>query len=393
MDRRDFIKSSAAGAAGAAFLSSLPVNAAKKSVKVISATRVLGNTGIRLPIISMGVMRSDNPNLVKAALESGVKYLDTAHGYMAGRNEEMLGRLLKEFPRDSFVLSTKVKAVGQGGGVSKKDDPSVKSLIDNFDLSLQRLQMDYVDILFLHAISTRETALYEPHMDALQKLKKEGKARFVGVSTHSNEPEVIRAVADSGVYDAVLTGVNFHQDHYPDVKSAIAYATGKGIGIVGMKTMAGGFIDRERKIPVDPKPAIKFVLQDENVHTIIPGFTTFEQLEVTLSVLKDLEMHDEDFERLNFLKSQGSLYCNGCNQCRKQCIKRLPIPDIMRSYMYAYGYNHTKDAKHLIDTLDIDDNPCGSCEDCRISCPKNFRIREKISDIIRLRNIPGDFLV
>ncbi|HLF33978.1 MAG TPA: aldo/keto reductase, partial [Cyclobacteriaceae bacterium] len=152
MDRRDFIKSSAAGAAGAAFLSSLPVNAIKKSAKAISVTRVLGNTGIRLPIISMGVMRSDNPNLVKAALESGIIHLDTAHGYMAGRNEEMLGKLLKDYPRDSFVISTKVKAVGQGGGSgSKKDDPSVKNLFDNFDLSLQRLQMDHVDILYLHA--------------------------------------------------------------------------------------------------------------------------------------------------------------------------------------------------------------------------------------------------
>ncbi|HLF32956.1 MAG TPA: aldo/keto reductase, partial [Cyclobacteriaceae bacterium] len=230
-------------------------------------------------------------------------------------------------------------------------------------------------------------------LEALQKLKKEGKTRFVGVSTHSNEPEVIRAVAESGVYDVVLTGVNFHQDHYADVKAAIAYAAGKGIGIVGMKTMAGSFIDRERKIPVDPKPAIKFVLQDENVHTIIPGFTTFDQLEVTLSVLEDLEMHKEDFEKLDFLKSQGSLYCNGCNQCRMQCIKRLPVPDIMRSYMYAYGYNQTKEAKHLIESLNINDNPCGSCQDCRITCPKNFRICEKISDIIRLKNIPEDFLV
>ena len=71
-------------------------------------TRTLGQTGLELPILSMGVMRADTPNIVKAAYDSGVKLFDTAHGYQRGKNEEMLGEFFKDRSRDSFTIATKV---------------------------------------------------------------------------------------------------------------------------------------------------------------------------------------------------------------------------------------------------------------------------------------------
>ena len=394
MNRRNFIKKSALSAAGATILTtvsnkSLGMDEDKKLIY-----RTLGNTGLKLPVISMGVMRSDNPNLVKAALKAGIKHLDSAHVYQGGRNEEMLGELLKDYPRDSFIISTKIK----GDGLDKETglynkDYSVQGFIDKFHTSLQRLQMDYVDILYMHSVTRKESILFEPYMKVMEQFKKEGKARFLGISAHSNEPESILAVARSDFYDVVLTSVNFQQEHYKQVKEAIAKAAAKGIGIIGMKTLAGGFVDKDRKIPVDAKAALKFVLQDQNVHTTIPGFTKFDELETTMSIMQDIELHKEDIEKLDLLKSQGSLYCNGCCKCVKQCHKKLPIPDIMRSYMYCYGYNQQKEAQHLLNTLNLIENPCGECKDCLIQCTKNFRIREKIGDIIRLKNVPSEFLV
>jgi predicted aldo/keto reductase-like oxidoreductase len=394
MDRRNFIKKSALSAAGATILTSVSSQSMgmDESPKLIS--RTLGKTGLNLPVISMGVMRSDNPNLVKAALKSGIKHLDSAHVYQGGRNEEMLGILLKDYPRDSFIISTKIK----GDGLDKETglynkDYSVQGFIDKFHTSLQRLQMDHVDILYMHAVSKKDAILFEPYMKVMEQFKKEGKARFLGISTHSNEPESILAAAGSNFYDVVLTSVNFQQEHYKQVKEAIAKAASKGIGIIGMKTMAGGFVDKQRKIPVDAKAALKFVLQDENVHTTIPGFTTFDELETTMSVMQDIELRKEEIEKLDMLKSQGSLYCDGCAKCIKQCYKKLPIPDIMRSYMYSYGYNQQKDAQHLLNTLNLEGNPCGTCNKCLIQCTKNFRIREKINDITRLKNVPSEFLI
>ena len=96
--------------AGLGFLS--PLGAQEKTAgeppKATLPQRLLGKTGISLPTVSMGVMNSDNPNLVAAALDAGITFLDTAHVYQRGRNEEMLGEVLKDRKRGSFFLATKV---------------------------------------------------------------------------------------------------------------------------------------------------------------------------------------------------------------------------------------------------------------------------------------------
>src|SRR4030043_1021100 len=105
-----------------------------------------------------------------------------------------------------------------------------------FNTSLSRLKMDYVDILYVHDISNPEFLEYKPIINAEQKLKKEGKARFIGFSTHRNEPQVISAAADSDTWDVILTQYNYRYAALNEINSAIRKATGAGIGIVAMKT-------------------------------------------------------------------------------------------------------------------------------------------------------------
>jgi len=143
-------------------------------------------------------------------------------------------------------------------------DPDV--VIKSFEGSLQRLGLEYVDIYYLAANWDRNSVLFEPFLKALEKLKKEGKTRFVGVTTHTNEPVVIRAAAESRVYDIVATAYNFRQMHREDVKEAIADASEAGLGIVAFKTQAGVYWDKEREYMINMKAALKWVLQDTNVH-------------------------------------------------------------------------------------------------------------------------------
>ncbi len=90
MKRRTFFRSGLAGAAGITMLGT-PAMAGKGRIADGDIVyRTLGKTGLKLPVVSFGVMRSDNDSLVKAAYEAGMKMFDTAHGYMNGRNEEML---------------------------------------------------------------------------------------------------------------------------------------------------------------------------------------------------------------------------------------------------------------------------------------------------------------
>jgi len=223
----------------------LPAHLKPASRKLIY--RTLGKTGITLPVISMGVMNSDNPNLVRAALDAGIMHLDTAWWYQSGRNEEMIGDIVKDRPRDSYVIATKVPGsvpLPYARGVFPDDEVSRATLVDSFlkrvDTSLKRLRLEYVDILYLHNVWTREAVLFESLMEALAKLKKEGKAKFLGISIHRNEPAVIEAAIDSKLYEVVLTAYNFKQDHRLDVQSAIAKAAQAGLGVIAMKTLAGG---------------------------------------------------------------------------------------------------------------------------------------------------------
>jgi predicted aldo/keto reductase-like oxidoreductase len=91
-------------------------------------------------------------------------------------------------------------------------------------------------------------------------------------------------------------------------------------------------------------------------------------------------------------KAEGSLYCQGCEVCMSQCEKMLPIPEIMRAYMYTYGYADASLGRTLLTSLNIEQNPCRDCGACSVECAQGFAVREKIADVGRLVNVPEEFL-
>ncbi len=384
-----------AGVGGCLFLSSKAhgeANAAevkKKERKIVY--RTLGKTGIKLPVVSMGVMNTDNYTLVRAALDSGMVMLDTAQSYRRGQSEIMLGEMLKGRPRDSYVLATKAYLPRNQKTGLYGEEATEQAFLKKVDLSLKQLKLDYVDIYYHHNVVKRESALFEPVLKALEKIKKEGKARFVGITTHSNEPEVIDAAVDSRLYDVVLTAYNFQQQHYPEVKAAIARAAQAGLGVVGMKGIRGG--NQQPPSAMNPAAALKWQLQDPNVHTIIPGFTTFEEMNADLALMTDFSLSDSEKKQLQKQASLSGLYCQGCRECLGACVAELPIPDLMRAYMYTYAYRNVSHAQELLVSLDLPDQPCQDCSECAVQCSVGFNVPAKIRDIIRLRHVPAEFIV
>ncbi|MDT8400995.1 MAG: aldo/keto reductase [Bacteroidales bacterium] len=395
INRRNFLRTGLAGAAsimaasGGAF-AMLP--SGKDPSDIIY--RTLGKTGLRLPVISMGVMRADNPSLVKACLDNGITHFDTANGYQGGRNERMLGDVFSDYDRSSIIVATKVepegveRRTGLPTEATTADDFLVK-----FEESMQRLQMDYVDILYLHSVSSAEMANHREITRAMQNLKKEGRVKYIGISTHSNEPDVIDAMVEAGFWDVVLTRYNFTISYLDKLEESIRKAAESGIGVVAMKTMSGGFLDRERTKPVDAVAALKWALQNENICTTIPGMTSFDMLEEDLKVLTDINMTEDDLKKILTASAEPGLFCTTCNNCLEKCTASLPVPDLMRAYMYAYGYVNMEKAYKLLAELGTGPDPCVSCNECAIdSCTKQFDIRSKITDISRLVNVPVDFI-
>jgi predicted aldo/keto reductase-like oxidoreductase len=393
INRRGFLRTGIVGAAGIVALSPSLASAATSKQQNDIILRTLGKTGMKIPVISFGVMRADNPNLCKAAYEKGIKFFDTANGYQNGNNEKMLGNLLKDYPRNSFYLATKIGPAGDDKEGKPTNLTTAEDFLTKFNTSLTRLKMEYVDILYIHGVRNIEMLSYKPIINTVRKLKKEGKIKFIGFSTHANEPALINAAAEMDIYDVILTSYNFKQTYINEMNSAIKKASQAGIGIIAMKTMAGGgFLDKEKTKPINSTAALKWALSNPDITTAIPGMTDFDQLDLNIKLLTDLSITESEKRDLLLASAETGLYCTGCLKCLGNCKLNLPVPDLMRAYMYAYGYSNPRMAYSLLSELGTNDNPCKDCNNCQVNCTKKFNIREKIADISRLVNVPLDFL-
>ena len=204
-------------------------------------------------------------------------------------------------------MSTIPKIKGHGMN-ELSDEEAEYALQKKFDISMERLQLDYVDILYLHSASSKEYTLYKPFTDVLKKMKEAGRSRFIGVSIHKNEPDVIDAAVECGFYDVVLTAINYTQDHRKNLLKSARKASEAGVGIVAMKTMAGGFLDKERSKKVNAKAALKWVLRNDFIHTSIPGYTSFDQLDESWSVVSALM---EAYDSVRGVLFDYAAYCTG----------------------------------------------------------------------------------
>jgi predicted aldo/keto reductase-like oxidoreductase len=399
--RRDFLRIGTAAVAGAA----LPTPAAgltsfaqseKQHPPRKLVHRPLGRTGLKLPIVSMGSTYAIN--LVRAALEGGMVYIHTSGDYSEGNHERLVGKAVHGRDRDSFVVATSADLPYEFSGRGPSDDVGTsvdpKLIGESLEGSLKRLQLDYVDIYYLGSAGRRGSVMHEPYWEAIERLKRDGKMRFAGISTHENEPAVIQAAKESKFWDVVLTAFNFRQKHREKVRAAIHDAADAGLGIVAMKTQAGVYWDRGRNRKINMTAALKWALQDEHVHTSIPAFSNFEEMEEDLAVAADPTMTSQERADLDLGDDLGysGHYCQQCGQCLAQCPAGMDVPTLMRSYMYAFAHGQPRKARDTLRSWTARDIACGSCSDCTVECSFGFDVKSRALDIARLLDVPDEFL-
>ena len=403
--RREFLKKGLAGICGAAvvpgILNARPAPGASASPSAAAGvipslpSRPLGKTGLTTPLISMGTAEAPTVEFIRQGYDAGIKFFFSATYYGHGNNERLVGQALKGLPRDSFVVGTAATAEGtnsQGGTLPK--DLKAASYIKTAEDSLKRFGLDYVDMLFLPFAEKREFIIFEPVLEAMAALKKQGKIRFAGIATHGGCDVALRAAADAKAYDVVMTSYNYKIQNKEEMADALAYASKAGIGIFAFKTTSGGASDKNRTRPFNSNAALKWVLQDPHVSSIISGMSSIEEMRKNLEMIKDLKLSEQELEDLKLasLRPETSLYCQQCRRCEAQCPANLDIPTLMRSYMYAYGYRNAAQARRALDTVEMSGDPCGACETCRVKCASGFDVRERVLDIARLRDVPMEFL-
>jgi len=353
--------------------------------------RTLGKTGISLPVVSLGFMNASAPDLIQRAYEIGMRHVDTAAFYQRGRNEEIVGATIQKMGvRDKVVIGTKVFL--RGVGVAATDAEARNAFRQVAEASLKRLQTDHVDILYYHSVDSAEDLRADGPLQALAELKKEGKTRFIGVSTHQGAavlPEAVRL----GIFDVGLVPINYTMASNKGLLDAVDQAAKAGMGIVAMKTQAGGLSRPDRALPKVLPPhsqtaLLKWVLHNPSITTAIPGVTAHDQLEQNISVAFNLELTAAEREFLGdkVLMTQAG-FCQQCGQCQADCPRGVEVPTLMRSHMYAVQYANLDMARSTLACLEAGKGlaSCASCGACKAVCRNDVNIGANIRRLVSSR--------
>jgi aryl-alcohol dehydrogenase-like predicted oxidoreductase len=363
--RRKFmrhISSAFLGVVGSHFWSGLPLADAEK--KPPFEYRILGKTGLKVTAVSMGVMNCSDPAVLLRAFDLGINFYDTADCYMRGRNEEMVGKAF-EGKRQKVFIQTKVHV---------HDEKKMRTSVER---SLRRLQTDYIDVLVWHNLSSPEEVSDPKLFEFMSKMKKEGKVRFAGFSAHKNMAPLLREAATSNFHDVALVSYNF--THTRDLKEAVASAAKSGIGIVAMKTQAGGY-KREKMGGLSPhQAALKYVLMDQNVGCAVPGVTTIEQIEECAAVM-GTSFSKKNLDELKQYQSflQGRI-CTMCGGCIGECPFGGPRSDLLRVVMYHEGYENDPLVRESLQKITREDiQRCSECPSCSVVCRRGINMKAQI---------------
>ena len=357
------VSSAFLGVASSHFLGSLPFARAEK--KPVLEYRTLGKTGLKVTTVSMGVMNCSDPAVLLRAFDLGINFYDTADCYMRGRNEEMVGQAFKG-KRDKIYFQTKVHAHDE------------KKMRDSVERSLRRLQTDYIDVLVWHGHSSPEEVSDPTLFEFMSKMKKEGKVRFTGFSSHSHMASLLREAAKSNCHDVALVSYNF--THSKDLKEAVALAAKSGIGIVAMKTQAGGYKKAKMGGLSPHQAALKYILMDQNVSCAVPGVTTIEQIEECAGVM-GTALSKRDLNELkqyqSFLKGR---ICTLCGGCVGECPYGVARGDLLRAVMYNDGYQNNRLIEEVLEKTQLLRNIelCSECSSCSVVCRRGLDMKAQI---------------
>lgn len=356
--RRDFLKT-----AGAATVGSLlgatetmgKISESSGTELTVLPTRPFGKTGVRVSVLALGGMFDipSNQLLLNQALKWGVTYWDTADCYEGGRSERGVGKFFAKYPeaREKIFLVTK----------SDARDPSGMTRLLN--RSLERMNTNYVDLYFVHGISSIDE-LDDGTRAWAEKAKALAKIKFFGFSTHSNMEECMLNASKMGWIDGIMMTYNYRLMNKSKMRQAVAACTEAGIGMTAMKTQGGwsygsssaaklvdsfiekGFTDYQAKLKaVWTNPEIASICSQMPNLTILMSNAAAAMDKTSLSA-GDLHLLDQ------YAQETASNYCAGCSSiCQTVLAEDIPVADIMRYLMYYDSYGDHERAKSLYGKL------------------------------------------
>jgi len=383
--RRNFITALTSGLFGLgvskkmnARLSSSPALEGQKEAAPLKIQKYkdLGKTGLKVPDVSFGAISLFEPNVLRYAYECGVTYFDTAESYLRMKGETYVGQGLKEV-RDKLIITTK-----HGQNFRQKIEKA--AFIQRVEASLKRLQTDHIDIAMIHNIDDLTPALNsEELMSAYDQLKKDGKIRFTGFSSH-NAKVTLKQALDTDFAQVVLVMYNHMEGR--EIEPLVKAVRQKGIGTVAMKIFAGGMqgnlksmVNRQTSYS---QAAIRWVLSNPDFDTCIPTMSSYSHVEEYVAA----SGQPLDRAALGLLagyrREVDNVYCRtSCRECLSACPNNVAVNDVLRYAMYFEHYGMEKEAIGYYQEMEAERKPLG-CESCAApcerACPHGLRVKSKL---------------
>jgi aryl-alcohol dehydrogenase-like predicted oxidoreductase len=287
--RRRFLKSTAA-AAMAASAANAPLAALADQQDSPSGipTRTLGRSGARVSIVGIGgwhigsIPESDAIPIMHEAIDNGMTFFDNAWDYHQGGSEEVMGKAIAESSRrDKVFLMTKCCA---------RDYHGAKRHLDE---SLRRLRTDHLDLWQFHEINYKVDPRWLFELGAVRaarEAQKAGKVRFVGFTGHKDIAIHLDVLAKSHDWDAVQMPINALDAHYRSFqREVVPVCQRHGIGVVGMKALAGGTLPRE--LDIDAGLCRRYALSLP-ISTLVCGIRSRDELRQDLAAARHFQPLD-----------------------------------------------------------------------------------------------------
>ncbi|MBT8332993.1 MAG: aldo/keto reductase, partial [Deltaproteobacteria bacterium] len=356
LDRRQFLKSAVLSAATIGLSHQAILNRAEAATRKTDFSqkiphRHLGKTGASVPILQIGTaltLDQDYDKILHLLFREGVYYLDTALSYGWGTSQKAIANFASQIGGRNKLWIT-----------SKSGAWSLNGFVKDIDECLADLETDYLDLYLRHSVNDAD----DINRDLIQigeKLKKSGKTRFFGFSSHGGDVvELLNKAVKTGGIDAILFSYNFRRYGHRELSLAMDNCKEAGIGLIAMKTMGSVPADAEAVLNFKSKnftlgqAKLKSVWADDRIDSVVVEMDSTKVARENIAAAKSGEqLIANEIHQLNRLAAMTAQYsCQGCSHlCEKAVNNSAKIADSLRYLMYheCYKKDIAKEFYHQI---------------------------------------------